>query len=144
MMERKHLEKLLRVNGLAPDSVEEDIRSVLSGASLNEHEITSALTMLHEQNDSAVMQESGSYKLFRSGEALQPGEISQLLGVNLVVKEVIFADFSTDKMTVFSRFMVLWLTSVLLAAIALSAYMYMHKIGLFHPAMEGMSLLGNV
>ena len=143
-MERKHLEELLRVNGLAPDAPEEDIRSVLLGASLNDHEITAALMTLRDKGDSVVLQESGSRKLFRSGEALQPGEISQLLGVNVVVKEVIFAEFTTDRMTTFYRFMILWLVSVLLAAIALSVYMYMHKIGLFHPAMGGMPLHRNV
>jgi hypothetical protein len=38
------------------------------------------------------------------------------------------------------QFMVLWLTSVVLAAAAVTAYMYTEKMGMFHPVMDEVSL----
>jgi hypothetical protein len=141
MIDEKQLEELMRVNGLAPSAAPDEMRNVLLASGYTEEEIQSYFASKQAQQniEPAALQKSGARKLFRTNERLQPAEISQLLGVNVVVKEVIMAEVQKEPVTMF-QFMVLWLTSVVLAAAAVTAYMYTEKMGMFHPVMDEVSL----
>jgi len=146
-MERNHLEELLHVNGFSCDAAEDDIRNVLLSASYTNEEIDKALLTLTEEKHPEIPTTSegeGNRKLFRSGERLQPAEISQLLGVDVMVNEVVFTDDSAPQKFPLARVVMLGLTSAVVAGVVLMGYMYSQRIGIFHPEMGSMSFTNDV
>ena len=140
-MERNHLEQLLRANGLNADANDDDIRSMLISASYNDTEVEAALSTLKgpkHDKQSETIQAGGNKKLFRSGERLNPAEISQLLGVNVVVNEVIIAEAFNRRLSSLQS-LLLWVICAMIFALAGMGYMYKQKSGLFHPAMAEIS-----
>ncbi|HEY0964655.1 MAG TPA: hypothetical protein VGE31_02575 [Candidatus Paceibacterota bacterium] len=134
-MERNHLEQLLRANGYDATASDDDIKAALLSASYTEEEVAKALATLRTVvENSGDIEKTGNKKLFRSGERLNPSEISQLLGVNVVVKEMIVTEPKKPKFS-FPQHMVVWMLSAVLAACAVMGYMYITKMGMFHPAM---------
>ncbi len=134
MIDPRHVESLLRVNGLAKTAPDEEIRSVLLSARFKEDEVETALMVLRENTLTKQTKVDGLHKVFRTDEALKPDEISRLLGIDVDIRETITVEErNKNRNFTFLQFVILWLTSIILAVSSVLFYMYSHQMGVFHP-----------
>lgn len=132
MIKREQVEAILKINGVAPGSPDETIRSVLLSARYSKDEVDTAIMVLRENTKTNKTRVDGLHKVFRSDQALKPHEISQLLGIEVdVTDEVVVNSKSRDFSTL--QYMIVWLLSVVVAVAGILMYMYLYKVGIFHP-----------
>ena len=133
MIDVRQIESLLKVNGLAKTSADEEIRSVLLSARFKEEEVETALMVLRENTVTKQTKVDGLHKVFRTDQALRPDEISKLLGIDVDITEGVNVD-NVGQSNGFSllQFIFLWTASIALAVGSVLFYMYSHEIGLFH------------
>ena len=137
MIDPRHVESLLRVNGLAKTAPDEEIRSVLLSARFKEDEVETALMVLRENTLTKQTKVDGLHKVFRTDEALKPDEISRLLGIDVDIRETITVEErNKNRNFTFLQFVILWLTSIILAVSSVLFYMYSHQMGVFHPGVN--------
>jgi len=133
MIKRDQIESILKINGVQPTSPDEEIRSVLLSARYSKDEVDTAIMVLRENTKTNKTRVDGLHKVFRSDEALAPEEISQLLGIEIDLSDRMqnrgnARDFSQ------LQFVMVWVLSALLAVVGLLFYMYIYKVGVFHPS----------
>ena len=133
MIKRDQIESILKINGVQPTSPDEEIRSVLLSARYSKDEVDTAIMVLRENTKTNKTRVDGLHKVFRSDEALAPEEISQLLGIEIDLSDRMqnrgnARDFSQ------LQFVMVWVLSALLAIVGLLFYMYIYKVGVFHPS----------
>lgn len=131
MIDRDHIERILRLNGIEPTADDEEIKSILLSARYQNHEVDAALMVLREDVDSKHTKVDGLHKVFRSDEMLNSKEIAALLGVDVSIDEKVAArthrnDIGTPKIILLS------IIAALLAFSALGVYMYFTEMGVFH------------
>jgi len=135
MITRDQVESILKVNGVSPSSPDEQIRSVLFSARFSKDEVDTAIMVLREDSKTKQTRVDGLHKVFRTCEALKPEEISQLLGIDVSVDQTVAARNKRNTFCLF-HYVVVWVLSVSLAVLGILFYMYLHKIGVFHPSMQ--------
>lgn len=135
MIQRDQIEAILKINGVAPGSPDEQIRSVLLSARYSKDEVDTAIMVLRENTKTNKTRVDGLHKIFRTDQALKPEEISQLLGIEVDAsqqlpdaREYRSRDFSTW------QYVLVWVLSLVVAVASILFYMYLYKIGLFHPS----------
>lgn len=133
MINRDHIESILKINGVAPGSPDEQIRSVLMSARYSKDEVDTAIMVLRENIKTKSTRVDGLHKIFRTDEALRPEEISQLLGIEVNIDQSINTQSRSRDLSKY-QFVLVWILSVLLAVLGIFVYMYLHKIGVFHPS----------
>lgn len=133
MIQREHIESILKINGVAPGSPDEQIRSVLLSARYSKDEVDTAIMVLRENVVTNKTRVDGLHKIFRSSEALNSKEISQLLGIEVDITDRI-AERNKANTVTGVQFAFVWILSVLAAVLGVLTYMYLHKVGLFHPS----------
>jgi hypothetical protein len=134
MFDIRHLESLLKINGIEKTSPDEQIRSVLLSARFKEDEVETALMVLRENVQTKQTKIDGLHKVFRSDGSLKPEEISQLLGIDVDIKHTVAVSErkSRHEFTLL-QFIILWITSIILAVAGVLFFMYSHQMGVFHP-----------
>ena len=134
MINRQHLNTLLKINGLATTAPDTDIRSTLLAANYNDTEIESALLLLKQNIGGNQPRTDGLYKVFYSDTHLKSAEISNLLGIDVSIDETI--QYQHDRRRVMSsfQFILVWFFSVVVAVSGILFYMYLNGTGLFHPS----------
>lgn len=134
MINKNQIESILKINGVSSTSGDEVIRSVLLSARYNNDEVDTAIMVLRENVKTNKTRVEGLHKIFRTDEALMPEEISQLLGIDVDVESV---SAINSKARSFSnaQLVAVWFLSVALALAGILAYMYLYKVGVFHPSM---------
>jgi hypothetical protein len=132
MLDKKHLESILKINGLANSAPDEEIKSVLLSARFNDDEIQTAMMVLRENTKTNQTHVDGLHKIFRTDQALQPSEISQLLGIDVNLETPLERLQGKRRYTLLQVFL-LWVTSMIIAVTAVMLYMYTEEIGFFHP-----------
>jgi hypothetical protein len=137
MINRDQIESILKINGVTPASPDEEIRSVLLSARYNHDEVDTALMVLRQNTKTKKTRVDGIHKVFRTDEGLNPSEISELLGIDVEHNDVI--SVSTKKRS-FNNSQVLLVSalSFIIGVGGLAMYMYIHKIGFFHPSAVGL------
>jgi hypothetical protein len=133
MVNRDQIETILKINGVVPGSPDEKIRSVLLSARYSKDEVDTAIMVLRENTKTNVTRVDGLHKIFRTDEALKPEEISQLLGIDVDISERVTAKSKVRDLSLF-QYIIVWSASAVLAVAGLILYMYLHEVGLFHPA----------
>ena len=83
MLQKSHLERVLKINGVSPTASDEVIRELLISARYSENEIESALTVLRENTVTHDSTLESSHKIFRGDSSLNPQEILKLLGIDV-------------------------------------------------------------
>jgi hypothetical protein len=137
MIDRKHVESILKINGIAQSSPDEQIRSVLLSARFNKDEVETALMVLRENTKTNQTHVDGLHKVFRSDQSLKASEISELLGIDVDLDETIDVPSAiTARRFTLLQVMILWAISVILAFTGVLLYMYSQDIGLFHPSVN--------
>ncbi len=132
-MEKQDIETILKINGVSPEAPDEEIRSVLLSARYNNDEVDTAVMVLKENTKTHQTRVDGLHKVFRSDEALNPQEISALLGIEVEVKELNLEKTNRREMgTVQSIFVGVVATIIAMSGILFA--MYVNHVGIFHPA----------
>jgi len=133
MIKRSQIENILRINGVSTASEDDHIRSVLLSARFDKDEVDTAIMVLRENKTTKQVRVDGLHKVFRTDEALQPKEISELLGI-----DVDASAFYTPKTQMGSmasiQYITIWLFSVFFAVATILTFMYAQQVGPFHPA----------
>lgn len=132
MIDKKHIESLLKINGLHPTAKDEEIKSILLSARYNHDEVDAAIMVLRENTKTNQTKVEGLHKIFRSDQMLNSAEISSLLGIDVDLEERVVAGSKARKLTTLSQAFLMSF-SILLALAALFIYMYITHVGLFHP-----------
>ena len=132
-MQKADIEKILRINGVSPAAPDEEIRSVLLSARYKNEEVDTAIMVLKENVKTHQTRVDGLHKVFRSDEALNPTEISALLGIEVEVDDVIKRRRQNKEMTMLQIiFVTVFATALALAGITFT--MYINHVGPFHPS----------
>jgi hypothetical protein len=132
MIKREQVESILRINGVEPTSPDEQIRSVLLSARYSQDEVDTAIMVLRENTKTNKTRVDGLHKVFRSEESLSPNEISALLGIDVEVEAVSDPQEKARALSSY-QYVLLWIFSLMFAMAGIAVYMYLHKIGIFHP-----------
>ncbi len=132
-MQKQDIETILKINGVSPEAPDEEIRSVLLSARYNNDEVDTAVMVLKENTKTHQTRVDGLHKVFRSDEALNPQEISALLGIEVEVKELNIEKNNRRQMgTIQSVFVGVVATVIAVSGILFA--MYVNHVGIFHPA----------
>lgn len=83
MIERHHVETLLKANGVPPTAPDEVIRSVLISARWDNDDVDTALMVLKENTKTNETHVDTLHKVFHTDDHLSPADISNLLGVKI-------------------------------------------------------------
>lgn len=135
MIDKKHIESILRINGLGESAPDEQIRSVLLSASYNNDEVEAAMVVLRENTATSKTRVDGLHKVFRSDQALKASEISALLGIDIDVSEKVEGGVNARRYSLL-HIIIIWFVSLLIATTGLIYYMYIQQTGFFHPASD--------
>jgi hypothetical protein len=134
MMKRDQIESVLKINGVEPTSPDEQIRSVLLSARYSKDEVDTAIMVLRENTKTNKTRVDGLHKVFRTNEGLRPDEISQLLGIEVNLNERVQVDEVGAKSASRLQSIIIWILSFSIAILGLAFYMYIYKVGVFHPS----------
>ncbi len=83
MLNKHHIEKILKLNGVEPSSPDGDIKSVLLRARWKEDDIETALVVLRENKETMERKIDTLHRVFHSDDHLEPEMVSSLLGVDI-------------------------------------------------------------
>ena len=135
MINRKHIEAILKVNGVPSTSPDEHIRSVLLSARYRKDEVDTAIMVLRQNIKTKQTRVDGLHKVFRTNHALSPEEISQLLGIDVEINSLTpLEEVRSASSTL--QFMIVWILSVVVATSSILGYMYYNNFGPFHPSLQ--------
>jgi hypothetical protein len=134
MMKREQIESVLKVNGVEATSPDEHIRSVLLSARYSKDEVDTAIMVLRENVKTNKTRVDGLHKVFRTNEGLRPDEISQLLGIDVDLNERVLYDDVDVKHASRMQNLIIYFLSFALAVLGLAFYMYIYRVGIFHPS----------
>jgi hypothetical protein len=85
MMQKKEIETMLALNGIALDGSEIEIRAVFERAGYTESESDTLLAMLRGTAPVIPSKLDNIQKSMRMDKPLKPGEVAQLLGIDMDV-----------------------------------------------------------
>jgi len=134
MLQKQDIEKILKINGVSSTAPDEEIRSVLLSARYADDEIDTAIMVLRESTVTHQTRVDGLHKIFRSDQALSPSEISNLLGIDVSVREVAINKGERE----FSSLQILLVITIafLMAGFGVIGAMYVYELGIFHPSVS--------
>jgi hypothetical protein len=131
MMKSEQIERILRTNGLDPSAPDEEIRSVLLSARFREEEVDAAIMVLRENTSTHTSRVDGLHRVFRRDEALKPAQITDLLGIEVDLRDEVIPQSKEVKVSPW-QYVSIVLSGVIVAGLGLGMYMYLHEIGPFH------------
>lgn len=134
MIDRRHVEQILKLNGLAETAQDEEIRSVLISARWNKEDVETAITVLRENKKTHESRVDKLHDIFLADRTLSPEAIHSLLGIDVEVNtsEV---DIMRNRRRNTYRWQIIsiFLFSILIGAGTMIAMMYWQQSGIFHP-----------
>lgn len=134
MIDRRHIEKILRINGLPATAEDEEIRSVLISARWEESDIETALTVLRENLNTGAEHVDTLHNVFNSDTRLSPESIQSLLGIEVEMNSRQLASFKDSKQSVsFWQIFSIIIYATILAFSSILMVMYIQNFGFFHP-----------
>ncbi len=138
MFERRHVEELLRINGVPLSAPDEEIKSVLISARWHEKDVETAMTVLRENIVSHETHVDRLQKVFRSDEKLRPETISALLGVDLDVPRgsIKTTEQLRKRSLTFGQFVNIAVLSIVLSSVCVVGAMWFEHAGIFHITMR--------
>lgn len=136
MLDRKHVERVLKINGVPIDAPEDEIRATLLSAHYHEHEVVAAIALLRQGEGAKSNDPQGPEKLFQSDQNLNPQDISRLLGIDVNVSSMVRARKLTIHQSssgTLRQQVVLIVTACTFGILCFIAAMYLMEFGVFHP-----------
>ncbi len=132
MINKRQIESVLSANGLKLPAADDVIRSLLISARYDTADVELAIGLLHESVSPPIEKVDGLYKVFRSNQALDSFEISNLLGIEVEIRDTYSQKPDNSGMSGFQLVVVLAVSAVF-TLIGIFSYMYIYDAGLFHP-----------
>lgn len=135
MIERSHVERLLRLNGVEATAPDEEIKSILVSARWHKNDVETALMVLRENTVSHQTHVDTLHKVFQSDDSLKPETISALLGIDVdIAKDAISQKRSgRPTMSVGQAFQI-GCVSAGIAFVLFIASMWYFEMGIFYVA----------
>ncbi|MEX0913059.1 MAG: hypothetical protein WDZ56_00860 [Candidatus Paceibacterota bacterium] len=136
MIDRRHIEQILRLNGLTPTAADEEIRSVLISARWHKEDVETAITVLRENISTHKSRVDTLHDVFTTDKKLSPEAIQTLLGIDVEVNSSELETLRQSQQNVYMwQIISIFMIAVTLAAILIVFMMYSQKVGIFHPSM---------
>lgn len=136
MIDRLHVEHILKLNGLTPTAPDEEIRSVLVSAKWQDEEVETALTVLREKINSHVSRVDTLHNVFLSDKRLSPEAIHSLLGIDVEISAKEILESKEHKRNIsFFQVMTIIIYATILAFGSIMVVMYVQNFGIFHPSL---------
>ena len=138
MLEREHIEKLLKLNGVSVTAPDEEIKSVLLSARWHKNDVETALLVLRENKISHETHVDSLHKIFSTDEHLQPETISALLGVDVSIsnEDLDLRKRYSKNAIAPQQMMQIGVVSLVLSLIFVFASMWYLEMGVFHVTMR--------
>ncbi len=133
MIEKKHIETLLKANGIPPTAEDEEIRSILISARWNNNDVDTALMVLKEKKDTKATHVDTLHKVFHSNDRLSPSDISSLLGIKVTLSADDVLDVEVKRRKIErTQSLVAVILALSLVMLGLTYLMYIEEAGVFH------------
>ena len=136
MFERRHVEELLRINGVPLTAPDEQIKSVLISARWHEKDVETAMTVLRENTVSHETHVDTLQKMFRSDDKLRPETISALLGVDIPQGSLKTSEQLKRRRLTLGQCMNIAVLSIVLSGACVFGAMWFEHAGIFHITMR--------
>jgi len=134
MIDRIHVEHILKLNGLTPTAPDEEIRSVLVSAKWQNDEVETALTVLREKISSSATRVDTLHNVFLSDKRLTPEAIHSLLGIDVELSASQISEVRQNKRNIsFLQVITIVIYATFLAFGSILIVMYVQNFGFFHP-----------
>jgi ATP-dependent Zn protease len=135
MIDRRHIEQILRLNGLAPTAADEEIRSVLISARWHKEDVETAITVLRENTTTHKSRVDTLHDVFTTDKKLSPEAIQTLLGIDVEVNSTELETLrkSRDSLYIW-QLISIFMIAIALAAVMILFMMYSQKVGFFYPS----------
>lgn len=134
MIDRNHIERILRLNGLNPTAPDEEIRSVLISAKWHKDDVETALTVLRENMNTHKSHVETLHNVFLTDKRLSPEAIQSLLGINVEMNSAQLESMRESRrhMSLWQAFSIMFYATILALTFIL-VIMYVQHFGVFHP-----------
>jgi hypothetical protein len=132
MVDKKHIEDFLKINGLSSSAEDEEIRSLLVSARWHEEDVEAALVVLRENSQTHAQRIDSVHKVFNSDTKIQPETLSSLLGIDVQVESVITEHKNALERRYRYQIISISIISFLGSIIFLTFLMWYMKVGIFH------------
>ncbi len=135
MIDRTHIEQILKLNGLAPTAADEEIRSVLISARWNKEDVETAITVLRENINTHKSRVDTLHDVFLTDKKLSPEAIHSLLGIDVQVNSDELETLRVGRRNLFRwQILSIFIIAILIAITFILGMMYMGAFGIFHPS----------
>lgn len=120
MIDRKHIEQILKLNGLEPSAPDQKIKELLIRARWHEDDVETALVVLREDPNSKDGKIDAVHKIMHSNAKLAPETLSALLGIDVEVGDVVQKHQRQLQESYHKQILSIVVVSILLAVVFLS------------------------
>ena len=138
MVEKSHVEQLLKINGVLSDASDDEIKSVLVRARWHEKDVEQAIALLKNNLTEEAKKTDPFQTLFKNDAKLRPDLISSLLGVDITILKNDVVINKKDKVPHVSLRLLceIIFVSIVLSCASLFAAMWYLEMGVFHITMR--------
>ena len=135
MIDRTHIEQILKLNGLAPTAADEEIRSVLISARWNKEDVETAITVLRENINTHKSRVDTLHDVYLTDKKLSPEAIHSLLGIDVQVDSNELETLRISRRNLYHwQVLSIFVIAILVAITLVLGMMYMTGFGFFHPS----------
>jgi hypothetical protein len=131
MIDRTHIESILKLNGLGPDAPDEEIKSLLVSASWHEKDVETALVVLREDSHSNQHIKS-VHQVLNTDDKLNSLDLQSMLGIDIEVKSAPSMIIKSQNQALKAQIFSIVVVAVMISILALMGIMWFLKIGLFY------------
>lgn len=136
MIDRRHIEQILRLNGLTPTAADEEIRSVLISARWHKEDVETAITVLRENTTTHKSRVDTLHDVFTTDKKLSPEAIQTLLGIDVEINSSELESLRKSRQSVYIwQVISIFMIAIAVAAIMIVFMMYNQQVGIFYPSM---------
>ncbi|MFT5037297.1 MAG: hypothetical protein ACI9VM_000876 [Candidatus Azotimanducaceae bacterium] len=132
MINRRYIEQLLKLNGLKPDSPDDEIKSVLVSARWHENDVETALVVLRENSGNQEQHIDTFHKTFNSDTQFSPDTLNAILGIDIEIESITSSRKDELKRTYKMQLVSIAALSIGIAMFFLFFVMWYMKVGVFY------------
>lgn len=119
MIDRSHIEKILKLNGLGPESPDEEIKQLLISARWHENDVETALIILRKNPHENTNKIGGVQDVLRTEAKIAPETLNAILGIDVEVSNVTEQHHAALERAYYKQILTLIALSVLFASLFL-------------------------
>ena len=136
MIDRRHIEQILRLNGLAPTAPNEAIRSILISARWSKEDVETAITVLREDVNTHKSRVDTLHDVFLADRTLSSEAIHSLLGIDVQLDSSKLETLRMRRNNLYRwQVMSIFMIAIFVALGFIIGMMYVEGFGPFHPGM---------